>query len=128
MFPPWRLNMLGKTEHARAPSNRGAHIRNHEDWNDARVRRGSVVQHVPSLAPAARTLFLLLMPCSPQTPPPFPKRKLASKNGHTGRRSVRSGRLLHAELPAALRVLNAGDVEHFLCINKSRLSAAMLVA
>jgi hypothetical protein len=41
---------------------------------------------------------------------------------------VRSGRLLHAELPAALRVLEAGEVEDFLCIKKSRLSVAMMVA
>ena len=37
-----------------------------------------------------------------------------------------AGRLLHDELPEALRVLDAGDVEDFLCIKNSRLNAAML--
>src|SRR5690606_3619548 len=58
MFPVWRLNMFDETEHARAPGNYGTRIRNHEDWDDARVRRRSVRQHRPSLAPEARNRFL----------------------------------------------------------------------
>jgi hypothetical protein len=40
---------------------------------------------------------------------------------------VSSGRLAHRELPEVLRVLDAGDVEDFLCIEKARLNPAMLL-
>jgi hypothetical protein len=35
-------------------------------------------------------------------------------------------RIRYADLPPKLRVLSAGDVEDFLCLNKARLNAAML--
>lgn len=41
---------------------------------------------------------------------------------------VRAGRLVHDELPDALRALDAADVEDFLCIKKSVLNTGMLVS
>ena len=39
---------------------------------------------------------------------------------------VANGRLRYADLAPEFHVLDAGDVEDFLCVNKHRLSAAML--
>lgn len=38
---------------------------------------------------------------------------------------VTGGCLLHSDLPKELRVLDAGDIEDFLCINKARLNPTM---
>jgi hypothetical protein len=40
--------------------------------------------------------------------------------------TVVKGRIRYADLASKLRVLSAGDVEDFLCLNKGRLNAAML--
>lgn len=39
---------------------------------------------------------------------------------------VIKGRVRYADLPEALRVLDAGEVEDFLCVNKTRLAPSML--
>jgi hypothetical protein len=36
------------------------------------------------------------------------------------------GRIRYADIPPKLRVLTAGDIEDFLCVNKDRLNVAML--
>jgi hypothetical protein len=49
MFPSWCLNMLDKSDHARAPSNHPARIRNAENRHDASVRCRAVDQHTSSV-------------------------------------------------------------------------------